>query len=348
MPDLSNLTDLQEYLRCTPFASSKISPLSGGSGNFACRLQLLVPYKGHSTLVLKHGKPYKYEVEALKIIGASVPADSFITTPNVHLYDEKEAVIVMDDCGQHSITLKQFFLDGRCSLELAEKIGSELGEFLHRVHAINRKSNPTTCDLFAHNAEAKRISAFVTYGRLVSTLTGQDKLPALENPPLKIEDGDLQVIREASEKTMTLVMEARDAFVMGDFWPGNVLLSLDSPQGSVKGISIVDWELAKTGLPGLDLGQFTAEMDLLCKFSPSQAAASTRLLSAFHRTYSAEVEAARIALRHWGAHLIAWTPRVAWGGQDDTRDMVCRGVKLVVASAEVEDETVYGMLRQSK
>lgn len=56
--DLANLDDLTEYLRATPFASSAIHVLTGGGGNFACRLQLVSPYQGRSTVVLKHAKPY--------------------------------------------------------------------------------------------------------------------------------------------------------------------------------------------------------------------------------------------------------------------------------------------------
>ncbi|KIK70552.1 hypothetical protein GYMLUDRAFT_253918 [Collybiopsis luxurians FD-317 M1] len=357
MADLSNLTDLKAYLNGTPFASSRISILSGGSGNFTCRLHLGAPYEGRSTLVLKHAKPHvftmpdlpfsldrqKFEVEALKIITESTPDTSFVTVPKVYLFDEKEAVIIIDDCGEHSTTLKQFVLDGKCTPELAEKIGSELGTFLRRVHAITRENNPTACDMFAGNEQAKRMSAFVTHGRLVSTLTGKDNLPAIHNPVMPVDDEDMKVIKESGEKTSLLITQARDMFVMGDFWPGNILLALDSSDGSsVKGISVIDWELAKTGLPAVDLGQFTAEIDLLRKFCPSEAAACTKLISTFFKSYSflAE-EAARLAVRHWGAHLITWTPRVAWGNRQDTRDSVNKGVRLMVNSVHGDAKAIY-------
>jgi hypothetical protein len=56
--ELSNPEGVLLYLADSPLASSEAIPLSGGSANYVYRLRLLIPHKGHSTLVLKHGKPY--------------------------------------------------------------------------------------------------------------------------------------------------------------------------------------------------------------------------------------------------------------------------------------------------
>ncbi|KAJ4485688.1 kinase-like domain-containing protein [Lentinula aciculospora] len=325
--DLANTEDLKEYLQNTPFASSGVDVLTGGTGNFACRLHLIARYQDQWTLVLKHAKPYvftsatkfpfalerqKYEVEALSIVRASVPESSFVTVPKVHFFDEKESIIIMD---------------GRL-WEREPTIGSELGAFLRQVHStLDRKQHPTVCDVFEGNVEGKRISAWATYGQLVSTLA---ELNAL-SPTLDVGDEDMKVISEAAKKTSALIFEARDTFVMGDFWPGNILLSFDSNTGVLNKINVIDWELSKTGLPGLDLGQFTAEMDLLRRFYPSFKVAGTKMLSAFYGVYSAEEDIAQMAALHWGAHLIAWTPRVPWGSREETREMVAKGIKLIVA-----------------
>ncbi|KAF9074970.1 hypothetical protein BDP27DRAFT_1381023 [Rhodocollybia butyracea] len=346
--DLADVAELKEYLQGTPFASSGIDILTGGTGNFACRLHLISPYQGQSTLVLKHAKPYiftarnwpfslerqKFEVEALKIVGASIPDNDFVNVPEVHLFDEKESIIIMEDCGVGSLTLKQFAMDGKCTLDTAEKIGLELGLFLRRIHAINRERNSAVCDVFEGNAEAKRISAWATYGRLVSTLSGEDALPALQNSPLDIKEGDMKAIEEIAKTMSALMISAKDTFIMGDFWPGNVLVSCDS-DNSVKGISIVDWELSKTGWPALDLGQFTAEVSLLRRFHPSFEAEGAKMISALYSSYAIDEEEARMAVLHWGVHLIVWTPRVQWGGTEETKEMVLKGVELVASPTEV-------------
>jgi hypothetical protein len=57
-PDLSDIHEVLSYVSGGPFASDKVTRLSGGICNFAFRLHLLQPYEGRRTLVLKHAKPY--------------------------------------------------------------------------------------------------------------------------------------------------------------------------------------------------------------------------------------------------------------------------------------------------
>ena len=56
--DLSTVEGVQAYIIDTPFTSTEILPLSGGSANYVFRLTLEKPYEGHTTLILKHAKPY--------------------------------------------------------------------------------------------------------------------------------------------------------------------------------------------------------------------------------------------------------------------------------------------------
>jgi 5-methylthioribose kinase len=56
--DLGTTIDVLQWLDDTPFAATKVDPLSGGTANFVFRLSLKHPYKGRQSLVLKHAKPY--------------------------------------------------------------------------------------------------------------------------------------------------------------------------------------------------------------------------------------------------------------------------------------------------
>ena len=49
---------------------------------------------------------------------------------------------------------------------------------------------------------------------------------------------------------------------MGDLWHENIIVSTD--QHALR-LYILDWELARTGLPGSEIGLFCACMDLLAK-----------------------------------------------------------------------------------
>ena len=42
-----------------------------------------------------------------------------------------------------------------------------------------------------------------------------------------------------------------------------------------------------------------------------------------------DASTARVALGHVGAHLVAFTPRITWGGREQTRDVVQEGVELL-------------------
>lgn len=56
--DLDTVAGVQAYLADTPYASDNITPLSGGTANFAFRLRLKSPVEGHATLIFKHAKPF--------------------------------------------------------------------------------------------------------------------------------------------------------------------------------------------------------------------------------------------------------------------------------------------------
>jgi hypothetical protein len=41
-----------------------------------------------------------------------LPSDSIVTVPEVHLFDEEHHVIIMDDAGEGSVTLKALMKQG--------------------------------------------------------------------------------------------------------------------------------------------------------------------------------------------------------------------------------------------
>ena len=115
---------------------------------------------------------------------------------------------------------------------------------------------------------------------------------------------------------------------MGDFWPGNVLVTLDGED--IKSIQVVDWELAKTGIPELDVGQFLAELYLICRFDTEAGVAAAAMARAFWGTYRGlHAFNLQAVTTHCGVHLIAWTPRVPWGGKETTRRVVMEGMEMM-------------------
>ncbi|KAF9270753.1 hypothetical protein L218DRAFT_976431 [Marasmius fiardii PR-910] len=351
--DLAKIPDLREYLKDTPFAAEEINVLSGGNANFAFRIKLKTPYDGISTMVVKHAKPIcfatevqrfefgvvrqRYEVEALKHIQALNPPDSLVIVPRVNHFDEKENVIIMDDCGADSVTLKKFVIDGRCNPQMAEKIGSALGVFLGGLHHTwGRKNVERLIEaLTGHSRQAKEISAWAVYGRLGATIRGEDPMSNVSENPPEVREDDVKRMEEIGEKISSEIMNAEEDFVMGDFWTGNILLDLVDDGSDIKHIFVIDWEIAKPGLQGLDVGQFCAEVDLIRRYYPSKADVSSKIIASFYTSYSnldakKDVGLYQRALAHWGAHLVVWTPRVEWGGPEETRVVVKDGVELLL------------------
>ena len=280
--------------------------------------------------------------------------DTLVTVPEVHHFDEEAAVMIMDDCGEKSITLKALLQSGAPGVSHAtiRRLGAELGTFLARLHAWG-SSNGDVLDFFEGNKQARTLSAWATYGRLVETLDGTAKLPILADPSLVAPADTLATIDNIAQETTQQMITTRETLVMGDFWPGNVLLSLVERDGEVdiERALVVDWELVKPGLRGLDIGQFCAEMHQMRRFHPDTEALVLELVDAFlgkyRDAYTPEAGSeeqlsavAGVALTHIGAHLVAWTPRGIWTGKETIQAVVLEGVQCLLDGHEGRRETL--------
>lgn len=354
--DLTTIANVQRYLFNTPFASHTIDALTGGFTNFTYRIHLNSSFEGKETFVLKYAPPYvaaysdwialhterqKFDVEALRLVRKMHADDDVVTVPNVHLFDEDAHVMIIDDCGTDACTLKQLVIDQALPQAVAEEIGIAIGRFLSRIHGWNKDAS-FDMGIFSNNEGGRTISACITYGRLISTLSGTDDLAALANPGLDIPERKLAVISKLAETRSHEIGNAIEVMIHGDFWPGNIMVSLrrESEGGMprLEKLYVLDWELARGGLRGIDIAHFCAEMQLLQRFYPSRQEEVSTIMRSFLLTYrggSGPDEAlARVAIAHVGAHLVTWTARVDWGDREVTRKMVTEGVDLLIGSAE--------------
>jgi 5-methylthioribose kinase len=151
-----------------------------------------------------------YEVEALRRVRAWLPADSVVTVPEVHLFDEEAHAIVMDDTGLGSINFKAFMQQGGPSLTMAKKIGESIGVFLGRLHKWGQ-GNKELCAAVKGNTQAKALSGWAYYGRLKDTLTGAAQVPFLSDPPLDVAESDLTVIDRLAEETTRSMLQVEDS-----------------------------------------------------------------------------------------------------------------------------------------
>ena len=132
---------------------------------------------------------------------------SVVTVPQVHLFDEERHVIIMDDAGEESIPLKALMTEGKVTLALAKEIGAVLGVFLGGLHKWGN-GNEEACKAVRGNEQGKKMSAWAYYGRLKETLMGAEDVPMLSDPPLGLEEKDLDVVDSvAKEATQKIVGE---------------------------------------------------------------------------------------------------------------------------------------------
>ena len=142
---------------------------------------------------------------------AWLPADSVVTVPEVHFFDEEAHAIVMEDTGPGSISLKAFMQKGGPSLPMAKKIGESVGEFLGRLHKWGQ-GNKELCAAVKGNAQAKAMSGWVFYGGLKDTLTGAaSDVPFLSEPPLGVAESDLKAIDGLVEETTRSMLQVEDS-----------------------------------------------------------------------------------------------------------------------------------------
>ncbi|KAI6117890.1 kinase-like domain-containing protein [Pisolithus croceorrhizus] len=363
---LATAAGVQAYLENTAFASHTVDLLSGGFTNFTYRIHLHTPIDGRSTFVLKYAPPYvaasfiigptqiplsperqateqKFEAEAFRLSRQlSIQSDGVtVEVPSLRLYDEEMHVVITEDAGIDSRTLKEVLINESLPTALLEEMGIALGRFLSRLHGLH-EGRDVDLSLFAKNEVGK---GNMTYSRVVPTLTGKYEFPALSNPLLDIPDEKLAAFSKLAETRSREIRSsaAADPMTHGDFWPGNVVVCLrrgvDGKVKALEKLCVLDWEVARTGLPGLDLGQFCAELYLISRFHPyrkeSATAVMTSFLSAYKRgTNKVDPALAGVALGHIGAHLVTLTARISWGGREQTRKVVLEGVDMLSLGCE--------------
>lgn len=286
-------------------------------------------------------------------MNAVLPVDALARAPTLHHYDPEAHVLIMEDRGADAHTLKQLIKDNLLDVPACQVIGHALGTFLATVHRECTKDVALMRELDG-NAEMKKLSAFATYGRLVSTLTGERKGHAGESlfdPPLleSLPGGCVQTVEEIAQETAQAIVgaDAGSVFTMGDFWTGNIVVrtrtdtDTDTGAMTVERIFVIDWELTKPGLPFLDFGQFVAEMHTLRRFHESSApclrvvdAALTAYFAAYRAGYPVDEAYLRGATAHVGAHLLAWTVVAGWEPKGRVREVAQEGVRYLVASKQ--------------
>lgn len=311
---------LRAYLKETRIEYESIEQLEGGTANFLWRLS-----DKRGTMIIKHAEPYvaasaghmpfpvdrmDFEKAALTILPDHIMEARSIVLPKVYHYDSESRVLSMEDGGPR--TLKTAYADQYLNIE---KLGKDLGRWLAGFH-----SNTKAVDI-GDNKTAKSIYRY-SYANLEGALQKYGQDPALG--------------RKVNDEYGSLLQSDNECVCHGDFWPGNVLLDGQK-------MTIVDWEQVRRGCGATDVGQFAAEAYLLDRFRGGKG-----LLPAFLSGYREHMKLEqrfiqRIAV-HMGVHLAFWPTNVHWGTEDETRNCVELGVRLITQATANEKGWARGSL----
>ncbi|KAJ7835403.1 kinase-like domain-containing protein [Mycena leptocephala] len=352
--DLSTVAGAQAYLVPTQFASTSVILLCGMHSNFTYRLHLLTPHMGRSTLVMKYARSdivlsaseilsamerQTFEAKALEKIRQELDCGPFATVPELYHFDEQAHVIIMEDCGVQSLNLKQLMLTATPSPAVAREIGLALGQFLGRLHLWGAKN------YCLDHLRAPHI--YFDHG----------KLSAVACLPTPVLENTLDALRAIVAERTAEIHHSRETLTMGDFWTGNVMVTLrpaDIEGPALERVHVIDWELVKPGVAALDIGQFCAEMHTFTLFRPDTIAPASALIDAFLTAYRVHcgtmaLHTPSVAAKHMGAHLVVITPWVEWGTPQDTAKAIEVGLTYLIEGGSeqwVREKSVFGPLLQ--
>jgi 5-methylthioribose kinase len=219
--DLTTLEDTLSYLASTPFDSSTVTPLSGGTANFVWRLVLKTPHEDvHHTAILKHAEGFAsayralplsierfaFEHQALTYIPKNAPfmtSSSVVRLPKVFFCDGAHHVLILEDVGDLP-SLKEFVSGEPAPTPgLSSRIGEELGRFLSNLHVWG-KENDQVKALFSHNHGAREVCSWRTAGRLVAAAK-----------KFGVDDERIAKIAEKMEQDG---LKSEETLTMGDYW----------------------------------------------------------------------------------------------------------------------------------
>jgi aminoglycoside phosphotransferase (APT) family kinase protein len=121
---------------------------------------------------------------------------------------------------------------------------------------------------------------------------------------------------------------------MGDLWQVNIIVSIH--QESVR-VFLLDWELARTGLPGSEIGLFCSNLHLLARWNQVASQPALVILQSFIDSYSRaatrDTSLAQDTSSHWGISNIFWAPRALTGADKElVQDLMKEGVMKMVQS----------------
>ena len=182
------------------------------------------------------------------------PTDTAVSMPRLYYEDKGNRIMIMFDCGEKSQTLKALFQNTPPSVDVSQIIGRSLDIFLAYLHS-------STPEIKRRNRQTREIVALISYGWIISTLSPKGEDFILIVSPIDLSPPDTANLNAHADDLTVQLASGDDVLSMGDFWPGNTLVSFTPDLEPC--LMVVNWEVVGLGLGGIDLGQSLLEMHIV-------------------------------------------------------------------------------------
>ncbi|KAH8653595.1 kinase-like domain-containing protein [Xylariales sp. PMI_506] len=340
-------SNVLKWLEPTPFASSSLEPLTGGTANFIYRAHLLKPLEnGTEDVLIKHGEGWvanspdlkiptsrcEIEEECLKALDSfPVPAPSgtykySVRTPKCFLFDAESSTQVQEYL-PGGLSLKNYALKNFAAPTPAaqraqcHQLGQALGRWIREFHDATAARSDIRAQL-ARNKPMQDLKHMINFTWLL--------LRVGKFPGILTEAKD---VFESVKRMATEELENEDGLqpLHGDFWSGNILLP-DAPiqEGVEIPVFVIDWEMAQLGVRSMDLGQMIAELYELWLYKKIDG--GLWMVQGFAEGYGkvSEKFAFRTAIQV-GCHLVNFGTSVqGWGTPEQIDEVATIGRDLIV------------------
>ncbi|OJD10913.1 hypothetical protein AJ78_08201 [Emergomyces pasteurianus Ep9510] len=238
-----------------------------------------------------------------------------LRVPELYMEDAMRHVIIMEDgtprpgsdevWQERSHSARIFFEEvppSQQKYETAGFIGLLLGSFLARLHnwGSSQENRALALASFAGNDSAKDLTIRETF---------TDFFASVERTGFVVPEALRAELESRLNCLEELVRNNLETVVMGDFWPGNILLSF-TEKAELDRLSVIDWEFTMLAPAFLDVGNFIGEVFLIHYFESNDAVYIV-LLEAFMKAYHGLAQAIdpEKILAYAGAHIMLALPR---------------------------------------
>ncbi|KAH7087632.1 kinase-like domain-containing protein [Paraphoma chrysanthemicola] len=338
-PDLTTKEGLLKHLGAKHGHIQSVHVLTGGTANFVYR----VTFTDRTPIICKHAATYlssntnfsfdsarmDYEARALRHIPAFQSQDlKSVSAVRIFDYDPVAKLLTMDDGGESN--LKEAYTD--LSLDV-KQIAHALATWLANLHVRTRE--------FSLNLDAG-METSQNNNNPIAVAIYRHSYQNLHHALAKF-GFDTALANQINEKYGSLLAHDDECVVMGDFWPGNVLVKssdVDNSTGLTQSnLTVVDWEMVRRGTSATDVAQFAAEAFLLDTYRGNRSLRAN-FLTAYFRARGNDPRLNREWIKrlavHWAVHIAFWPTRVHWTDDAGTKKLVETGIN--VLKAVVDDD----------